>query len=94
MATIVSYSGKELQEMKDEVDRLKGVTAREKEVLETRLANYGLDGTAKTLLDSSIKETTDMLNQLDEKIKKFQEGVEAEQGNEQEVLKKVKNLWG
>ena len=94
MATIVSYSGKELQEMKDEVDRLKGVSAREKEVLETRLANCGLDGTAKTLLDSSIKETTDMLKQLDDKITRFQEGVEEEQGNEQEVLKKVKNLWG
>lgn len=94
MATIVSYSGKELQEMKDEVDRLKGITTKERDTLENRLANYGLDGTAKQLLDSSIKETTDMLNQLDEKIKKFQEGVEAEQGNEQDVLKKVKNLWG
>ena len=47
MATIVSYSGKELQEMKDEVDLLKEESAYEKGILEERLKNVGLDGTAK-----------------------------------------------
>ena len=93
MATIVSYSGNELQEMKDEVDLLKEESAYEKGILEERLKNVGLDGTAKELLQKSITATEDMLKQLDEKIKKFQESVEEEQGNEKDVLAKVKAEW-
>ena len=87
MATTKSFSGKELQELVEETESLKKIIVEEKAAVEEQLKDTGLGGDAKELLEVTITEINNMLDQLETKIK---DDFEAKLIDEQEAENNVK----
>lgn len=87
MATTKSFSGKELQELVEETESLKKIIVEEKAAVGEQLKDTGLGGDAKELLEATITEINNMLDQLETKIK---DDFEAKLIDEQEAENKVK----
>ena len=87
MATTKSFSGKELQELVEETESLKKIIVEEKAAVGEQLKDTGLGGDAKDLLEATITEINNMLDQLETKIK---DDFEAKLIDEQEAENKVK----
>lgn len=87
MATTKSFSGKELQDLVEETESLKKIIVEEKAAVGEQLKDTGLGGDAKELLEATITEINNMLDQLETKIK---DDFEAKLIDEQEAENKVK----
>lgn len=87
MATTKSFSGKELQELVEETESLKKIIVEEKAAVGEQLKDTGLGGDAKELLEATITEINNMLDQLETKIK---DDFETKLIDEQEAENKVK----
>lgn len=93
MATIVSYSGKDLKRMADAVATASTEVMKQYNAIKDTNAATGVGGTAGELMAATLTETDTTMEQLTKTVEDFNTELEEKKGNENDVYNKVEEIY-
>ena len=93
MATIVSYSGKDLKRMSDAVELASSEIIKQYNVIKDTNTATGIGGTAGELMAATLTETDTTMEELTKTVDRFYEELKEKKGNEDEVYQKVEDIY-
>lgn len=93
MATIVSYSGKDLKRMADAVATASTEVMKQYNAIKDTNASTGIGGTAGELMTATLTETDTTMEQLTKTVENFNTELKQKKGNETDVYNNVESIY-
>ena len=93
MATIVSYSGKDLKRMADAVTTASTEVMKQYNAIKDTNASTGIGGTAGELMTATLTETDTTMEQLTKTVENFNTELKQKKGNETDVYNNVESIY-
>ena len=93
MATIVSYSGKDLKRMADAVATASTEVMKQYNAIKDTNSSTGIGGTAGELMTATLTETDTTMEQWTKTVENFNTELEEKKGNENEVYNNVESIY-